>query len=127
MPLTNAAIKQAKANSRPHKLFDGKGLFLSVEVSGGKLWRFKYRYGGKEKKLALGNYPETSLKEARERRDEARKLLADGTDPGAQRKIERLARLPVGQTLLLPLRRNTSQRGSARGSRRSHSRRRGGC
>jgi len=92
MPLTNTAIKAAQSRSQSYKLFDGKGLFLSVEPSGGKLWRLKYRYDGKEKKLALGAFPETGLKEARVRRDEARKLLGAGIDPGAQRKIEKLGK-----------------------------------
>jgi integrase len=92
MPLTNTAIKQAQSGSQPYKLFDEKGLFLSVEPSGGKLWRLKYRYQGKEKKLALGAYPETGLKEAREKRDEARKLLGVGIDPSAQRKVEKLGK-----------------------------------
>ena len=92
MALTNTAIKAARSRSQTYKLFDGKGLFLSVEPSGGKLWRLKYRFDSKEKKLALGAYPETGLKEARHRRDEARKLLGTGIDPGAQRKVERLCR-----------------------------------
>lgn len=90
--MTNTAIKAAQSRSQSYKLFDGKGLFLSVEPSGGKLWRLKYRYDGKEKKLALGAFPETGLKEARVRRDEARKLLGAGIDPGAQRKIEKLGK-----------------------------------
>lgn len=90
--MTNTAIKAAQSRSQSYKLFDGKGLFLSVEPSGGKLWRLKYRYDGKEKKLALGAFPETDLKEARVRRDEARKLLGAGIDPGAQRKIEKLGK-----------------------------------
>lgn len=96
MALTSTAIKQARTRPRSYKLFDEKGLFLSVEASGGRLWRLKYRYGGKEKKLALGSYPETGLKEAREKRDTARKLLDAGTDPGAQRRLERLGRALSG-------------------------------
>ena len=92
MPLTNTAIKQAQSRLQAYKLFDEKGLFLSVQPTGGRLWRLKYRYGGKEKKLALGAFPETGLKEAREKRDEARKLLGAGIDPSAQRKIERLGK-----------------------------------
>lgn len=99
MPLSTTAIKTVRARKRPYKLFDEKGLYLSVEPSGSKLWRLKYRYVGKEKKLALGAYPETSLQEAREKRDEARKMLAAGTDPGARRKLERLGRaLQMGNT-----------------------------
>ena len=86
MPLTNTAIKQAQSRLRAYKLFDEKGLFLFVQPSGGKLWRLKYRYNGKEKKLALGAFPETGLKEAREKRDDARKQLGAGT--GAPIAIE---------------------------------------
>ncbi|MBN9589472.1 MAG: hypothetical protein BGN85_10345 [Alphaproteobacteria bacterium 64-11] len=93
MSLTNTAIKAARPQPRPYKLFDEKGLFLSVEPTGGRLWRFKYRYNGKEKKLALGAYPDVGLKEAREKRDEARALLAAGIDPGQKRKSDRQAQV----------------------------------
>lgn len=92
MPLSAAAINAAKPRPKPYKLFDEKGLFLSIEPAGGRLWRLKYRFDGKEKKLALGAYPETGLKEAREKRDEARKLVAAGIDPGAQRQLEKLCK-----------------------------------
>lgn len=92
MALTDTAIRAAGTRDRRYKLFDERGLYLLVEPSGGKLWRLKYRFGGKEKKLALGSYPATSLKEAREKRDEARKLLDAGKDPSAQRRQERLSR-----------------------------------
>jgi integrase len=92
MPLTTTAINAAKPRERAYKLFDEKGLFLSIEIAGGKLWRFKYRYCGREKKLALGAFPETGLKEARGKRDEARKLLVAGIDPGAQRRIDKLGK-----------------------------------
>ena len=68
------------------------GLYLTVETSGGRLWRFKYRYAGVEKLLSLGRYPEVSLKRARDKRDEARRLLADQVDPAIKRKTEKLAR-----------------------------------
>jgi len=68
---------------KPKKMFDERGLFLLVQPSGGKLWRLKYRYLGKEKKLSLGRYPDVSLKIARERRDEARTLLANGANPSS--------------------------------------------
>jgi len=90
MPLTALAIKQKKPDrTRSLKLYDEKGLFLLVQPSGARYWRFKYRYGGKEKLLALGVYDEVSLLEARERRDEARKLLRDGFDPSAERREQR--------------------------------------
>ncbi|HET7831821.1 MAG TPA: integrase arm-type DNA-binding domain-containing protein [Gallionella sp.] len=92
MPLTDTAVKNAKPSAKPVKLSDEKGLFLLVTPSGGKWWRLKYRFGGKEKLLSLGTYPEVSLKEARERRDEARKLLAGGVDPSANRKAVKAAK-----------------------------------
>lgn len=93
MALTDTAIRKAKPADKPFKLFDEKGLFLLVTpTGGGKWWRLKYRYGGKEKLLSLGTYPDVSLKEARARRDEARKLLADGVDPGEHRKEQRAAK-----------------------------------
>ena len=92
MPLTDSAIRNAKPSAKYARLFDGGGLYLEVSPAGGKLWRFKYRFGGKEKRLALGAYPAVSLASARDRRDQARKLLAEVIDPGAQRKAEKAAR-----------------------------------
>lgn len=91
MPLTDLAIKQAKPKSRDGKLSDSKisdggGLFLLVTKAGGKLWKYSYRYEGKQKTLALGAYPEICLKDARERHLQARKLLAEGIDPSEHRK-----------------------------------------
>jgi len=83
MALTDTAIKNAKPGAKPKKMFDERGLFLLVQPSGGKLWRLKYRYLGKEKKLSLGRYPDVTLKVARDRRDEARTLLANGADPAS--------------------------------------------
>jgi hypothetical protein len=77
---------------RPVKMFDGGGLFLLVNPNGSKWWRLKYRVDGKEKLLSLGVYPDVSLKIARERRDDARKLLAAGGDPGAKRQAEKEAK-----------------------------------
>lgn len=85
--LTVAKIQSAKPQAKPFKVFDGGGLYLEVAPSGGRWWRFKYRFGGKEKRFSLGVYPEVSLKEARERRDDARKQLNAGIDPGEARKI----------------------------------------
>ena len=81
MPLTVEEIKAAKPRQKPYKLADGEGMYLLVTESGSRLWRLKYRMGKREKVLALGSYPEVSLKAARERRFEARKLHADGVDP----------------------------------------------
>jgi len=91
MPLTSTAIRNAKPESKPRKLFDERGLFLLVNPNGGKLWRFKYRFNGKEKQISLGIYPDVSLKDARERRDEARKLVANGIDPSQNRKAQKVA------------------------------------
>jgi integrase len=93
--LSDAAIRKAKPKEKPYKLFDGDGLFLLVTPTkkgelppnaGGKWWRFKYRFQGKEKLLSFGTYPEVSLASARERREEARKLVAAGIDPSISRK-----------------------------------------
>ena len=75
MPLTDTAIRAAKPRAKPRKLFDGGGLYLEVSPAGGKWWRWKYRYGGKEKRLSLGVYPDVSLKSARGRRDAVRQQL----------------------------------------------------
>jgi integrase len=84
--LTDTAIRKAKPAAKPFKLSDERGLFLLVHPNGSKYWRLKYRFGGKEKKLALGVYPDVALADARERRDGARKLLANGTDPSEAKK-----------------------------------------
>ena len=89
--LTNIAIKAAKPSDKPYKLFDQHGLFLLVTSTGSKWWRLKYRFEKKEKLLAFGVYPETSLRDARDLRDDARKLLRRQVDPGAKRRAERLA------------------------------------
>jgi integrase len=93
MALTDTVIRGCKAKDKPYKLADEKGLFLLVQPSGGKLWRLKYRVLGVEKKLSLGAYPEVSLREVREKRDAARKHIAAGGDPAAdkQRARDKLA------------------------------------
>jgi integrase len=91
MPLTDVAIRAARPKEKPQRLFDGGGLYLEVSTSGGKWWRLKYRHGGKEKRISLGVYPEVTLKEAREKRDDARKQLGKGIDPGAARKAAKAA------------------------------------
>jgi integrase len=93
MPLTDVAIRKAKASSKPFRISDEKGLYLEVTPSGGKLWRLKYRFGGKEKRLSCGIYPSVSLADARERREEARKILANGADPGEVRKAQKAAKV----------------------------------
>lgn len=89
MPLTNASVKAAKPRSKPYKLADAQGLYLMVSPTGARYWRLKYRYGGKEKLLALGVFPEISLSDARDAKETARSLLRAGTDPGTQRKADR--------------------------------------
>jgi integrase len=93
MALTHTAIRNTKPSDKRFKLTDEKGLFLLVVPSGGKWWRLKYRFGRKEKLLSLGVYPDVGLKDARERRDEARKLLAGGIDPSENRKVQKAAKL----------------------------------
>jgi integrase len=88
-PLTDTEVKKAKPSSKQTTLFDGGGLFLLISTSGGKLWRFKYRYAGKEKLLSFGIYPETSLADARQARTDARKLLAQDIDPSEFRKTNK--------------------------------------
>ncbi|ORC47840.1 integrase [Burkholderia sp. A27] len=91
MALTDLTVRNAKPTGKLYRLFDERGLYLEISVSGGKWWRLKYRFAGKEKRLSLGVYPEVGLKDARERRDAARKLLANGIDPGIERKIQKAA------------------------------------
>lgn len=93
MPLTDAALRDTKATDKPFKLFDGGGLFLLVIPTGKTWWRFRYRYGGKEKQLSFGVYPDVPLQDARKQRDEAREALANGIDPSEQRKAAKAARL----------------------------------
>ena len=86
MALSDTTIRNAKPQSKQYKAYDAGGLFIIVTPAGGKWWRYKYRFGGKEKLLSFGTYPDISLKEAREKRDEAKKLVANGIDPSAQRQ-----------------------------------------
>ena len=86
MPLTDRAIRNAKPGDTPKRLWDADGLYLEVTPAGGKCWRWKYRSAGKEKRLGFGTYPSVPLAAARQSRDNARKLLTSGIDPGEQRK-----------------------------------------
>ena len=101
-PLSEKNINAVQPTDKVYRLFDGNGLFLLITPQGGKLWRFKYRFDGKEKRIALGTYPEVSLNDARSSRDEARELLSQGADPSALRKEEKerdkAERLEVGRT-----------------------------
>lgn len=91
MKLTDTAVRKSKPESKPFKIADGGGLFLSVHPNGSKYWRLAYRFAGKQKLLALGVYPDVPLVLARERRAAARKLLATGVDPGENRKAAKAA------------------------------------
>lgn len=97
MPLTDATIRQLKPSGKIIKRSDGGGLFIQVAGNGSKLWRLGYRFGGKQKLLALGQYPETTLKQARCKRDDAKRLLADGVDPAEHRKIAKATQGTVGE------------------------------
>jgi len=99
MALTDIKARNARAQDRPYKLFDADGMYLLVQPNGAKYWRLKYRHAGKEKVLALGVFPEISLKKARDRRANARLAIADRLDPAAARKSEKLlANLRAGNT-----------------------------
>jgi len=99
MPLTDVAIRNAKPRAKPYKMGDSHGLFLLVQPSGGKLWRIKYRIHGREKKVALGIYPEVGLAEARNRMREAREQLAFGLDPAREKQRAKLrAQLEANNT-----------------------------
>jgi integrase len=91
MALTDTAIRKPKPTDKPQKLTDGAGLYLLLNPNGSRWWRFDYRFDGKRKTLSMGTYPDTGLADARERRDAARKLLAQGVDPGVQRKAVKAA------------------------------------
>src|SRR5262249_21634815 len=92
MALTETKVRNIKAAKKPLKLTDGGGLYLLVTPAGGKWWGFDYRFDGKRKKLSMGVYPDVSLKLARERRDEARRQVANDVDPGAARQVAKAAR-----------------------------------
>ncbi len=99
MPLSDTAIRNAKPDTRPLRLYDSGGLYLEIAPSGGKWWRFAYRFGGKRKLISLGVYPDVPLagrkvkgkriEGARDKRDDARKLLAAGVDPSAKRQADK--------------------------------------
>lgn len=93
MTLTNVAIKNAKAKAKPYKLAAGKGMYIEIQPNGGKWWRFKYRYLKKENRLSLGVYPEVTIAEAELKRDEYRKLLFNGIDPSAHKKLQNDSKL----------------------------------
>src|SRR2546430_7735360 len=90
--LSDTRVRGAKPRERPYKLFDERGLYLLVTPTGGRLWRLKYRVHRREKLISLGTYPDVPLKRAREKRDEARRLIADDIDPSAERQAKRADR-----------------------------------
>ncbi|MCG7870244.1 MAG: integrase arm-type DNA-binding domain-containing protein [Candidatus Thiodiazotropha taylori] len=91
MPLTDTQVKNAKPEARPYRKADGQGMYLLVKPNGTKLWRFDYRIGGTRKTISFGVYPDVKLKEARNRRSEARELVANGVDPSLHRQIQKEA------------------------------------
>lgn len=91
-PLTDTKISKSKPKPKDYKLADGYGLYLLVTSTGGKLWRFQYRFDGKQKQLALGAYPDVSLAEARKRRQDARELVANNVDPNSAKKAQKQAK-----------------------------------
>ncbi len=93
MALTDTAIRNAKPTDKPVRLSDDGGLYLLLNTNGSKWWRFDYRFAGKRKTLSMGVYPDVGLKDARERRDIARKLLANDVDPGENRKVQKAAKV----------------------------------
>lgn len=98
MALTDSALKAAKPKDKLYRLPDANGLCLEVTPTGSKLWRYRYRFNGTPKMLALGKYPAVTLLEARQKRDTARKLLTEGTDPGEQKKATKQAQRADGVT-----------------------------
>jgi len=99
MSLNEMKVRNAKSKEKFYKITDSDGLYLHVTEKGGKLWRFRYRFGGKEKLLALGAYPEIGLLDARQRRDDARRFLANKIDPGAVRKAQKQAKVEDTETI----------------------------
>jgi integrase len=96
--LNDTRIRNAKPAERDTKLTDFDGLYLLVRPNGSRLWRFAYRFGGKQKQIALGAYPQVTLAEARDRREAARKLLAGGKDPSVERRLEKIAKAAGGNS-----------------------------
>jgi hypothetical protein len=96
--LNDTRIRNAKPRERDYKLTDFDGLYLLIRPNGSRLWRFAYRVDGKQKQIALGAYPQVTLADARDRREAARKLLANGKDPSLERRLEKIARQVGGNS-----------------------------
>lgn len=98
VPLTDVQVRNAKPKEKDYKLPDGYGLYLLVTKTGGRLWRFNFIFDNKPNQLSLGTYPEITLAEARQRREDARKLLAHGISPGEARKAEKQSQTQETET-----------------------------
>lgn len=90
MPLTDSTVRHAQPREKSYKMADSQGLYIQIMPSGGKHWKMKYRFEGREKKLSFGEYPRVSLREARNQRDEARNMLTKGIDPAYEKKRNKL-------------------------------------
>lgn len=101
MPLTDLKIRKAKIDAKAYKLADSGGLFLLVKPNGSRLWQQKYRYLGKERLLSHGKYPNVSLAQARQKRDDARALMADGGDPSVQKRLDQIEAETQARTTFL--------------------------
>ena len=106
MALTDTGIRNAKPRAKSYKLTDGAGLYLEVMPSGARYWRMRYRIAGKDTRLAFGVYPEVTLAEARQRREDARRQLRDGHDPSAKRRTERREALAIRWLITAARKRN---------------------
>jgi len=87
--LTDSIIKSTQPTARPKRISDGRGMYLEISPAGGRLWRLKFRYAGKERRMSLGIYPDVSLAKARKRRDAARRLIAEGVNPVERRRAQK--------------------------------------
>lgn len=114
MSLTDAKVRSLKASEKQYKVADGRGLFLVITTSGSKYWRFRYRFVGKEKSLAIGIYPDVSLSEARDKAHEARKMLANDIDPGVEKQNKKRARKLAAANTFETIAREWFQKNSTR-------------
>lgn len=115
MPLTDTQLRNLKPEARAYRKSDGGGLFVEVAPGGSRLWRLAYRFDGKQKLLALGSYPETSLAKAREKRQEAKALLQDGIDPGAKAKADKEERRALLEDTFTAIAQELLERGEREG------------
>lgn len=102
MALTDTKVRSAKTEAKEYSLVDGDGMFLLIHPNGSKYWRFRFRFGGKQHLMAFGVYPETSLADARQKREEAKRLVAAGVDPREHRCAE-IGSIFLIVSLLLPI------------------------